>query len=111
MKKVLLILALIIGVGAPCTFEAAAQYHQTQQAGKNVKAYYYGQGGVCEITIQIKNGKVIGYYNGYNWTSVDATIQRNNGGDSSTSSQEWYQFTARMSNKARLGQITVYFNA
>lgn len=111
MKKILLIIALIFGVGFPSSFKAFAQYNQTVQAGKNVKAYYYGQGGVNEITIQIKDGKVIGYYNGYDWTSVDATIQRNNSGDNSTSNQEWYQMTAKMSHKARLGQITVYFNA
>lgn len=61
---------------------------------------------MCEITIQVKDGKVIGYYNGNNWTSVDTSIQRNNGGDRSTSNQEWYQFTTRLSHKARLDQIT-----
>ena len=110
MKKLLFILVALFAVTAVSVPALAEpQYHQTAPAGKNVDAYYYN-GGVTTIKIQINGNQVVGVWNGRNWDSVNATIQPNRGGDSSTSSPEWYQFTARLNSKARIGNVTVYFN-
>lgn len=119
MKKLFLILLLIVGVGAlsytyakpdPQNEVLLAQYQKYTPQGKIVEAYYYNRG-VSSIKIDVAGMKVVGVCTGYNrWEAVNASISRNNGGDSSIADQEWYMFTARCSYKARIGQFTVYFN-
>lgn len=118
MKKFLLIFMLLVGVGVfsysyaqpKPQEELVAQYKKYTPKGQIVEAYYYSRG-VSSIEIDVDGMKVVGVCKGYNnWQSVNASVQRNNGGDSSTSSQEWYRFTARCSYRATIGQLTVYFN-
>lgn len=87
----------------------------TQQTAQTVTAYYYNRG-VSSIQIRVQGNYVVAYcsgrdYRGHQiWDDIQPVqISRNNGGDSSTSSLEWYQFTAQKKYRARLGQLTIFF--
>lgn len=87
----------------------------TQQTAQTVTAYYYNRG-VSSILIRVQGNYVVAYCSGRDyqgrqiWDDIQPVqISINNGGDSSTTSIEWYRFTAQKKYRARLGQVTIFF--
>lgn len=87
----------------------------TQQTVQTVTAYYYNRG-VCSMLIRVQGNYVVAYCAGQDyqgrqiWDDIQPVkISRNNGGDSSTTSPEWYHITAQKKYRVRLGQLTIFF--
>ena len=118
-KVFILIAAVIMVIGSVASVNATESSSvpttASLQQSQTVTAYYYNRG-VSSILIRVQGNYVVAYCSGRDyqgrliWDDIQPVqIYRNNGGDRSTSNSEWYTFTAQKKNRARLGQLTIYF--